>query len=52
MNKFKRLERVGIKHPSDFGKITKVLPNGKYQVIPEGSNQRWVVSEDNLEKLR
>jgi len=51
--KFKRLERVEIKVPQDYGKIVKIYPKTKeYLVIPEGSDQHWLVKESELISLK
>jgi hypothetical protein len=50
--KFKRLERVELKNYDDFGKIVKLYPKkNKYLVVPEGSDQHWLLKEDELNKI-
>jgi hypothetical protein len=53
--KYKRLERVELKGFNDFGKIVKVYKDRQeyqYLVVPDGSEQHWVMKEKELKKVK
>jgi len=51
--KFKLRERVELIHYQDFGKIVKLYPQEKkYQIIPDGSDQHWILHESEIRALK
>lgn len=48
---FKRLERVEFVNFQDFGKVVRVYGNGRYLVVPDGSDQHWGMTASELKRI-